>query len=139
MYALAFGIGLFFFIQKGFVILILSSIGFLASFFYTGGFIKYKHHGWGEFSVFLMWGPLMVFGSYYVQTGNFDSWAQVLLVSIPQGLWVALVIFANNLTDIPYDSKTGVKTLANRLGTEAALKVFLSGPSMYFRKGTKLG
>lgn len=111
-------------VWRGWPVLVLAAAGGLAGYFYTGGPFKYKHHALGEISVFLMWGPLAVFGAYYVQTRQLGNWPRVFLVSLPQGLWVALVLFANNLKDIEFDRKTGVKTLANVLGRAGSLRLY---------------
>jgi 1,4-dihydroxy-2-naphthoate octaprenyltransferase len=63
----------------------------------------------GELAVFMVWGPLMVGGSYYVLTGSVDF--APMLVSAPIGLLVALVLLANNLRDVEYDREVGVETI----------------------------
>lgn len=125
LYGIALLIGLYLASLRGWSILVLALLGGLASFSYTAGPVQYKHRGLGEISVFLMWGPLMTAGAFFVQTG---SWRvapllDVLWVSVPVGLWVALVLLANNLKDIDYDRRMGVTTLATTLGREGALKL----------------
>jgi 1,4-dihydroxy-2-naphthoate polyprenyltransferase len=78
----------------------------------------------GEVSVFLMWGPLMVEGAYYVQRHILSL--NALLISIPFGVLVALVIFANNIRDIEHDSKENIKTVAILLGPRAGIHVYLA-------------
>jgi len=97
-------------------------VGFAASYFYTGGDVEYKYLGWGELSVFLVWGPLMVTGSYYVQIGELSL--KPVLVSIPLGLFVALVLLANNIRDRDYDRKAEVETVATLLEKEDALILY---------------
>ncbi len=101
---------------RGWIVLAIVAVGGLASIFYSAGPIQYKHRGGGELSVFLMWGPLMMFGSSFLQSSSWAHWPAVLLISVLQGLWVALVIFANNLKDIDFDRQVEVVTLAGRLG-----------------------
>ncbi|RKX73651.1 MAG: 1,4-dihydroxy-2-naphthoate prenyltransferase [Spirochaetes bacterium] len=124
LYALAGLIGVYITLHRGWIIPLFAVTGGLASFFYTAGPIKYKHKALGEISVFLMWGPLMMLGSYFAQSGNFQNAGRVLLVSIPQGLWVALVLLANNIKDIGYDREVGVKTIANILTHRGALRLY---------------
>jgi len=97
-------------------------IGFLACVFYTAGPIKYKYKAWGEFFVFLMWGPLMFTGAYAVQRQAF-SWKAVC-ISIPFGILVGLVLLANNIRDIAYDSRQGIKTIGILLGTRRSLFLY---------------
>jgi 1,4-dihydroxy-2-naphthoate octaprenyltransferase len=123
-FVLAMAAGIVLTAWRGWPIVVLAAAGGLAGYFYTGGPLKYKHHALGEVLVFLMWGPLAVFGAYYVQTQQLGGLPTVFLVSVPQGLWVALVLFANNLKDIEFDRRTGVKTLANGLGRKRSLRLY---------------
>ncbi|MEW5818361.1 MAG: prenyltransferase, partial [Spirochaetota bacterium] len=125
LYALAALIAVYFTLLRGLIVPILAIVGGLASLFYTADPVKYKHHALGEVSVFLMWGPLMTLGSCFVVSGTFSRVVPVILVSIPQGLWVALVIFANNMKDIGYDDEVKVTTLATLLKREGSIKLFI--------------
>ena len=97
--------------------------GFLAGVFYTAGPVKYKYKALGEVSVALMWGPGMVEGAYAVQQ-NALSW-RGLWISIPFGVLVALVIFANNFRDMTYDARQNVKTLGILLGPKGSMAVYV--------------
>ena len=88
--------------------------GFLTSVFYTAAPIKFKYRAFGELAVFLIWGPLMVEGAYAMQRQALSL--KVLVFSVPFGILVALVLFANNMRDIEYDSRQKVKTLGILLG-----------------------
>ena len=124
LYAIALGIGILLMSIRGWEILALAIVGGLASFLYTGGPLKYKYIALGEVSVFLMWGPLMLLGSYFVQTRGWEHAPQVLLISLPIGLWVSLVLLANNLKDIEYDRSVGIKTIAILMGRSATLNLY---------------
>jgi 1,4-dihydroxy-2-naphthoate octaprenyltransferase len=126
LYGLSLAIGIYLTVRSGWPVLLFILGGGLASFFYTGGPIKYKHRGLGELSVFLMWGPLMVTACTFVLTRGWPGTGRVVLASLPQGLWVALVLFANNLKDIGYDRETGVVTLANLMGKERATAAYMA-------------
>jgi 1,4-dihydroxy-2-naphthoate octaprenyltransferase len=97
--------------------------GFLAGVFYTAGPVRYKYRALGELSVALMWGPGMVEGAYLVQRGIL-SW-RALWISVPFGVLVALVIFANNFRDISYDTRRRVKTLSILLGPKMSMAVYV--------------
>jgi 1,4-dihydroxy-2-naphthoate octaprenyltransferase len=96
--------------------------GFLASVFYTAGPVKFKYRGFGEVFVFLMWGPFMVEGAYAVQRQALSG--KALLVSIPFGVLVAMVLMANNIRDIAYDSRQSIKTISLMLGRDKAIRLF---------------
>jgi 1,4-dihydroxy-2-naphthoate octaprenyltransferase len=97
-------------------------VGLLVSIFYTGKPFALKYRALGEFAVFVIWGPLMVMGAYLVQTDTFNL--DALLISIPQGLLVALVLFANNALDIKYDESRRIKTIAMINSGKRNIKIF---------------
>jgi 1,4-dihydroxy-2-naphthoate octaprenyltransferase len=103
-------------VLKGAGLLWFILVGAIASFFYTAGPIKYKYLALGELSVFLMWGPVIVGGTYFVQRGSLSL--DAVLISVPFGLLVALVLLANNLRDIDYDRSAGIATLGTLLGQQ---------------------
>jgi 1,4-dihydroxy-2-naphthoate octaprenyltransferase len=122
LFSLGMALGLILAILRGWEILWIGIIGVIAGVFYTAPPLSYKYRAWGEFSVFLMWGPLAVEAAYFVQRGHF-SWA-AFWVSIPFGVLVALVLFANNLRDVETDAKANVNNLAIILGRH-------NGPIVY--------
>jgi 1,4-dihydroxy-2-naphthoate octaprenyltransferase len=116
LYAIAAIIGLALIVLKGAGLLWFILVGAIASFFYTAGPIKYKYLALGELAVFLMWGPVIVGGTYFVQRGSLSP--DAVLISVPFGLLVALVLLANNLRDIDYDRSAGIATLGTLLGQQ---------------------
>jgi 1,4-dihydroxy-2-naphthoate octaprenyltransferase len=139
LYGLALADALLLAAWRGWAVLGLAAAGGLASVFYSAGPVQYKHRGGGELSVFLMWGPLMMLGASYLQTASWSAWPRVLPIAVVQGLWVALVIFANNLKDIAYDRHTAVTTLAVLLGRRRGLAVYsLSLAVIYLLTGLQV-
>ncbi len=98
--------------------------GLLTSVFYTAGPVKFKYKAWGELAVFLMWGPFMFEGAYVVQRHVLSL--KALIVSIPFGVLVALVLFANNIRDIAYDSRRPILTLGILLGPLRSLHLYMA-------------
>jgi len=107
---------------RSYHVLWIGLIGVLTSIFYTAGPVKFKYRAWGEFAVFMMWGPLMVEGAYAVQCQALS--VKALYISIPFGVLVALVLFANNMRDIAYDSRHNIKTLSIMLGSNGSFILF---------------
>jgi 1,4-dihydroxy-2-naphthoate octaprenyltransferase len=107
-------IGLVFVAVHGWPILLLGLIGIAGGFFYTGTPVAFKYLGLGDLYVFLLMGPLMVIGSFFVLTGQWA--AEAVWVSLPVGFITAAILSANNLRDIAHDTKASVKTTAGRLG-----------------------
>ena len=124
LFALAAGIGIYLTLVCGIVILIIGLVGLLAGLTYTAPPLKYKYVALGEVSVFLMWGPLMVEGAYFVQRQALSL--QAFWVSLPFGVLVALVLLANNIRDIDHDRSRGIRTLAILLGHRLGLNAYLS-------------
>jgi 1,4-dihydroxy-2-naphthoate polyprenyltransferase len=96
-------------------ILWIGLIGLFTSIYYTAGPVKFKYRALGELAVFMMWGPLMIEGAYAVQRQALSM--KALYISVPFGVLVALVLFANNMRDIAYDSRHNVKTVSIMLGS----------------------
>ncbi len=122
LYALSSLIGIHLAATRGWELLWIGLIGAFASLTYTAPPIKYKYSALGEISVFLMWGPLMVAGSFFVQRQEFNT--DALWISLPFGVLVALVLLANNIRDIAHDRDKGVLTLAIILGQHRGILLY---------------
>jgi len=122
LFALTFTIGLTTAFIRSYHVLWIGIIGLLTSIYYTAGPVKFKYRALGEFAVFMMWGPLMVEGAYAVQRQALS--VKALYISIPFGILVALVLFANNMRDIDHDSRQNVKTLSIVLGSHRSYILF---------------
>jgi 1,4-dihydroxy-2-naphthoate polyprenyltransferase len=123
LYLLGTSVGVYLSMERGWEILGIGLIGLLASLTYTAPPIKYKYTALGELSVFLMWGPLMVEGTYFVQRQAFSQ--TVLWVSLPFGALVALVLLANNLRDLVYDREKGILTLPILIGKKNGIRLYV--------------
>ena len=107
---------------RGPVVLVFAGLGVLFLLAYAGGPLPLKRVGLGEPAVFVVWGPLMVGGTFYVLSGILPAW--VLIASIPYAVSVTTVLFGKHIDKIEYDTKLGVKTVPVILG-EAATKTAL--------------
>ena len=77
-----------------------------------------KYYGLGEPAVLLVWGPLMVGGSYYVLVGSW-SW-DVTWLSLVFALGPTTVLFGKHIDKLEADQSKGVKTLPVILGESRA-------------------
>ena len=93
-----------------------------AAWFYTGGSRPYGYAGLGELFVFIFFGLVPVMGTAYVQTLQLSSVS--LWAGVGVGALACAILIANNLRDIPGDTKHGKNTLAVRLGDSATRKLF---------------
>ena len=124
LYGIVIIAGLYLAATRGWIILVIGIIGVSASLSYTAPPFKYKYKGLGEFSVFLMWGPLMVEGSYFVQRQVLSK--QAFWVSLPFGALVALVLLVNNLRDMKHDRQKGIRTLPMLIGRSNGIRLYLT-------------
>jgi len=116
--ALDLAIALYLTWARGPLVLVFAFAGFAISFFYVAPPLRFKHHGLGEPSVFVIWGPLMVGGSYYVASGELAAapfWA-----SLPYGLLVMCVLFGKHIDKHDADAAKHIHTLPVLLGAERA-------------------
>jgi 1,4-dihydroxy-2-naphthoate octaprenyltransferase len=117
-FAAAVAIGVWLIAVRGWPVALLGLLGLLAGFGYTGPPLAYKYRALGVPLVFVLMGPLMVVGSYFVVSGSF-SWDAVAL-SIPVGFLVAAILHGNEWRDISEDARAGIETLSTRFGRRAA-------------------
>jgi 1,4-dihydroxy-2-naphthoate polyprenyltransferase len=102
------------------IVLTLFLAGAIILLFYT---YPLKYVGIGELSIFIIWGPLMIGGVYYVLTGVW-SWA-VILASLPIGLNVVTINLGKHTDKLKEDKVKGVRTLPVLVGeTPRAISLF---------------
>ena len=77
-----------------------------------------KSLGLGEVAAFVVWGPLMVGGGYYVITGRVSPSA--FLVSVPYGLGVMSILIGKHIDQAEFDRAHGQRTLPVVLGDRRA-------------------
>lgn len=103
---------------RGWPIVAFALAGFVLSVAYTAPPLRLKKRGLGEPEVFVVWGPLMVGGTYYAAVGSV-TW-QVLLASLPYALLCTSVLMGKHIDKIPYDAPLGINTLPVLLGERRA-------------------
>jgi 1,4-dihydroxy-2-naphthoate octaprenyltransferase len=104
--------------QRGWAVVAFALAGLFISVFYVAPPLKLKHRGLGEPGVFLVWGPLMIGGTYFVTTGQIPAW--VLAASLPYALLVTVVLFGKHIDKLEADSAKGIRTLPVLLGADRA-------------------
>ncbi|QQR93013.1 MAG: UbiA family prenyltransferase [Candidatus Iainarchaeum archaeon] len=111
-------------------ILFIGLLGMGIGFFYSAPPFAASYRRFGELFVGVGFGPLIVVGSYIVQTGMF-SWIP-LLVSIPIGLLIAGVLFLNEFPDAEADIKVGKRNIVNSIGKKSSVHVLAGGIILAF-------
>jgi 1,4-dihydroxy-2-naphthoate polyprenyltransferase len=108
---------------RGWPVVAFALSGFVLSVAYTAPPVRLKKRGLGEADVFVVWGPLMVCGTYYSAVGTV-GW-DVLLASLPYGLLCTTVLMGKHIDKIPYDEPLGIRTLPVIFGEARARAVTL--------------
>ncbi|MDQ2689088.1 MAG: prenyltransferase [Chloroflexota bacterium] len=108
-------------IERGPLVVAFALAGLFVSVFYVAPPIRLKHIGLGEPGVFLVWGPLMVGGTFFVATGELPGW--VWLASLPYAILVTTVLFGKHIDKIEPDAARGIRTLPVILGEATARRV----------------
>ena len=90
-----------------------------ASISYTSGNNPYGYAGLGDISVFLFFGLLGVYGTYFLHSLAWDN--SIIWIGIALGLFSAAVLNINNIRDIESDTTAGKKSIPVRIGKKAAI------------------
>jgi len=106
-------IGLYLASTRGLPILLIGLLGVVISYGYTAPPLKLAYRGLGELAVGTSFGPLLVMGSYFVQTQGFSF--EAFLASIPVGLLVMLILYVNEIPDRTWDEEADKKTLVTMM------------------------
>jgi 1,4-dihydroxy-2-naphthoate polyprenyltransferase len=114
-------IGLVLVAVRGWPVAAFALAGLFISVFYVAPPLKLKHHGLGEPGVFVVWGPLMIGGTYYVTAGALPAW--IWLASIPYALAVATVLIGKHIDKYEQDRARGIHTLPVLLGRTFSLRL----------------
>ena len=109
------------FTQRGWPIIAFAVGGFVLSFAYTAPPLRLKKRGLGELDVLVVWGPLMVGGTYYAAVGRLP-W-QIVLASIPYALLCTTVLMGKHIDKAPWDEPQGIKTLPVILGEQTSRRM----------------
>ncbi|MDH5581278.1 MAG: 1,4-dihydroxy-2-naphthoate octaprenyltransferase [Bdellovibrionales bacterium] len=115
---LSFLVGLYLMMIGGKVIIILGLSSLAMAYLYTGGPLPLAYFGLGEILAFLFFGPVAVFGTYYLQNLNFNP--DVIILGTSTGFLAAALMAINNLRDRKDDLASGKKTLANIFSIQTA-------------------
>lgn len=92
---------------------------------YSAAPLKFSYRRIGEIFIFLLFGPCLVMGGYFIQTGIFPDLKSFIL-SLPFGLLTTNILFANEVPDFASDLKAGKRTWVSLTGTRDAYLLYLA-------------
>ena len=114
-------IGIYLTVVTGPLLLAFALTGAFVLLLYSGGPLPLKYFGLGEIAVFIVWGPLMIGGTYYVMAESLPGW--VVLASVPYALGVTTVLFGKHLDKLAFDAEHRIRTLPMLLGEARARRL----------------
>src|SRR5687767_1946689 len=116
--ALSLGILIYLTIERGWPVVAFALAGFVISAGYAAPPLRLKKRGLGEPGVFVVWGPLMVGGTYYAATGSIPG--EVIAASVPYALLATTVLMGKHIDKLPWDGPRRIGTLPVLLGERVA-------------------
>ena len=116
-------VGMVLVVDVGWSLVGLIVLGLIGALGYTTEPLHYKRRGLGVPLVFWLMGVLMIVGAYHAM-GAPLSW-DVVWLSFPVSMLVALLLLSNELRDWESDCRQGVLTLTVRLGFARGCQLYL--------------
>ncbi|HYZ92942.1 MAG TPA: prenyltransferase [Actinomycetota bacterium] len=110
-------------LERGWPVIAFALGGFVISAGYAAPPLRLKKRGLGEPGVFVVWGPLMVGGTYFSATGSIPG--EVIAASVPYALLATTVLMGKHIDKLPWDGPGHIGTLPVLLGESAARRITL--------------
>ncbi|MBE7186722.1 prenyltransferase [Jatrophihabitans endophyticus] len=111
-------IAVYFVALRGWPAVWLAVIGAVLLYAYDAAPRALKELGLGEIAAFVVWGPLMIGGGYFVITGHWSGVA--FAVSVPPGLGVMSILVGKHVDQREFDTGQSQRTLPVLLGERGA-------------------
>lgn len=118
-------IGVYLLVEVGLPVLYLTIGGAFILFFYTAPPFRLNYHGLGEIVIFLAFGPMIIFGTFYVITGQLSF--EPVLASIAPGIFTMNVGLISNIFDYEDDLAHDKMSIPVRFGRTTGLNVLIIG------------
>lgn len=107
--------------ERGWPLILFALGGLFISIFYVAPPIHLKHHGLGEPGVFVVWGPLMIGGTYFAVAGGIRP--EIFLACVPYAIAVTTVLIGKHIDKYTADKARGIHTLPVILGEQASKRL----------------
>jgi 1,4-dihydroxy-2-naphthoate octaprenyltransferase len=116
-------IALIFILEGRFYVLYFSLSGLAIGYLYSSPPFRLHSRGFGEFLIFLAFGPVLSAAVCYVIAGTVTS--VNFLIGIPAGLSTTAVLWINQFPDYAADKTSGKANLTVRLGLRNSIPVYV--------------
>lgn len=90
---------------------------------YTGLPLKFSYRGLGEPVIFLLFGPVLVMGAYFIQAGVFAD-IKSLAISFPFGFFTLAILISNEIADYLNDKNVHKYTWVVGIGGKQAYLIY---------------
>lgn len=107
-------LGAFLVYKGGFIILTIGILSLIGAYIYTAGPYPLAYNALGEIFVLIFFGPIPIFGTYYLLTKQLSTIP--LTLGLSTGLISSALLLVNNIRDIEEDTKNNKKTLSIIIG-----------------------
>jgi 1,4-dihydroxy-2-naphthoate octaprenyltransferase len=114
----AVAIAAYFVALRGWPAVLLAIVGFVLLYAYDAAPRALKELGLGEVAAFVVWGPLMIAGGYYVITGRWSG--DAVAASVAPGLGVMSILVGKHIDQRNFDREHHQRTLPVVLGERTA-------------------
>jgi len=98
-------------------ILIFGLLGIAGGYFYTADPVNLKYHGLSVPTIFMIYGPLITTGGYYLMTRTISP--DALIFSVIIGFPVTNIVLSNEIRDSANDIQVGIKSITILFGDVA--------------------
>ncbi len=122
-FALAVLIGIYLTANGRPYVALIGLLGLIAGLFYSVNPIQFMSRGLGEITIFLAFGPLITWGTYYVMSGRLTG--QAFLLGFPLGFLITAIIWINEFPDYQADKAAGKRNLVVRLGLSPSRWIYV--------------
>ncbi len=102
-------------VMEGWGVMWFALAGFLLGMSYSGGPLRLGFRGLGELVIFLMFGPMLMTGTYFAVCGGISP--EIIWISCAVGLLVANIVYSHSIMDAEHDLKAGKYTMAHLMGS----------------------
>lgn len=91
---------------------------------YSNKPLQFSYRRMGEFMIFVLFGPALVMGAYYIQSSIFPD-PKSFMLSLPFGFFTTGILFANEIPDYPEDKKCAKFTWVSILGPKRSYLLYV--------------
>lgn len=109
-------IGLYIFTKIGFSVILIAVLAGILGFSYSAPPLRLSYNGFGEITIGLIFGPLLMSGAYITAGANVDK--LILFSSVIIGIFVANVAHTHAIMDFDSDIKVGKTSLPTSFKTK---------------------